>query len=36
MANFPPFSHVALTVTDLDTSVVWYNRVFDAEPVGGG
>jgi glyoxylase I family protein len=33
MAKFPPFSHVALTVTDLDTSVAWYNRLFDAEPV---
>jgi glyoxylase I family protein len=33
MAAFPPFSHVALTVTDLDASVAWYNRVFEAEPV---
>jgi glyoxylase I family protein len=33
MATFPPFSHVALTVTDLDVSVPWYNQLFEAEPV---
>jgi glyoxylase I family protein len=33
VAKFPPFSHVALTVTDLDMSVEWYNRLFEAEPV---
>jgi catechol 2,3-dioxygenase-like lactoylglutathione lyase family enzyme len=25
----PVISHVALTVTDLDTSIAWYQRVFD-------
>jgi len=32
MATFPSIAHVALTVTDLGTSVAWYNKVFDAEP----
>jgi glyoxylase I family protein len=33
MPTFPPFSHVALTVTDLDSSVPWYNRLLEAKPV---
>ncbi len=30
--NFPPIGHVALTVTDLDVSVPWYERLFDQKP----
>jgi glyoxylase I family protein len=33
MSDFPPIAHVALTVRDLATSVPWYARLFDAEPV---
>jgi catechol-2,3-dioxygenase len=33
MAEFPPLTHVALTVRDLSVSVPWYERLFDAEPV---
>jgi glyoxylase I family protein len=33
MPAFPSFAHVAVTVTDLDRSVRWYSRLFDAEPV---
>lgn len=28
----PSMHHLALTVTDLDTSVEWYSRVFDLKP----
>jgi len=28
----PTLHHVALTVTDLDASVAWYERVFDLTP----
>jgi catechol-2,3-dioxygenase len=31
--SFPTITHVAVTVTDLDRSVPWYTRLFDAEPV---
>lgn len=31
--TFPSITHVALTVTDLERSVPWYRRLFDAEPV---
>lgn len=31
--SFPSITHVALTVTDLERSVPWYRRLFDAEPV---
>ena len=33
MPEFPPIGHVALTVVDLERSVAWYRRLFDAEPV---
>jgi catechol 2,3-dioxygenase-like lactoylglutathione lyase family enzyme len=33
MADFPPLTHVALTVRDLATSVPWYERLLDAKPV---
>jgi glyoxylase I family protein len=33
MISFPPITHVAVTVRDLDVSVSWYARLFDADPV---
>jgi len=33
MAEFPPLTHVALTVRDLSVSVPWYQALFDADPV---
>jgi catechol-2,3-dioxygenase len=33
MAEFPPLTHVALTVRDLAVSVPWYEELLDAEPV---
>jgi glyoxylase I family protein len=33
MPAFPAISHVAVTVSDLDRSRAWYQRLFDAEPV---
>jgi glyoxylase I family protein len=33
MAEFPPLTHVALTVRDLSVSAPWYGELFDAEPV---
>lgn len=30
---FPSITHVAVTVTDIDRSVSWYHKLFDAEPV---
>ncbi len=33
MLEFPTITHVALTVTDLNRSVPWYQRLFDADPV---
>jgi len=33
MPEFPTITHVALTVSDLSTSVPWYQRLFEAEPV---
>ncbi|WP_346742428.1 VOC family protein [Rhabdothermincola salaria] len=32
MPVFPTITHVALTVTDLERSVPWYQRLFDAAP----
>jgi glyoxylase I family protein len=32
MSKFPAIGHLALTVSDLDASTIWYNRVFDTEP----
>ena len=31
--SFPTITHVALTVTDLDRSVPWYEQLFGAAPV---
>jgi len=33
MPAFPTIAHVAVTVPDLDRSVPWYERLFDAKPV---
>ena len=33
MSEFPPLTHVALTVRDLAVSVPWYEALLDAEPV---
>src|SRR3954468_6742382 len=33
MGEFPPLTHVALTVRDLSVSVPWYGALFDADPV---
>ncbi len=33
MTDFPPLTHVALTVRDLAVSVPWYSALFGAEPV---
>lgn len=33
MAQFPPLTHVALTVRDLATSVSWYEALLGADPV---
>src|SRR5581483_11326271 len=30
---FPAIAHVALTVSDLDRSVPWYQALFDSKPV---
>jgi glyoxylase I family protein len=32
MPSFPSFNHFALTVSDFDRSVEWYQRLFDAAP----
>ena len=33
MDPFPPITHVAVTVSDIERSVPWYRAVFDSEPV---
>ena len=33
MTEFPPITHVAVTVRDLSVSVPWYEALFDAKPV---
>jgi glyoxylase I family protein len=33
MPEFPALTHVAVTVSDLATSVAWYQRLIGAEPV---
>src|ERR1700687_2494406 len=33
MAEFPTITHVALTVSDLNRSVPWYEALFGAKPV---
>ena len=32
MSPFPPLNHFALTVTDLDRSMAWCRRLFEAPP----
>lgn len=32
MDPFPPITHVAVTVSDLERSVPWYRDLFDCEP----
>jgi glyoxylase I family protein len=32
VADFPPLTHVALTVRDLSVSIPWYQALFGAEP----
>jgi glyoxylase I family protein len=32
MPDFPPLTHVALTVRDLSVSVPWYEALFQAKP----
>jgi catechol 2,3-dioxygenase-like lactoylglutathione lyase family enzyme len=32
MPAFPPLNHFALTVADLDRSIAWYERLFEAPP----
>ncbi|GAC52576.1 VOC family protein [Gordonia amicalis] len=33
MPNFPALTHVAITVSDLDASTAWYQKLLDAQPV---
>jgi len=33
VTDFPAVTHVAVTVSDLDRSVEWYERLFGAKPV---
>jgi catechol-2,3-dioxygenase len=33
MSEFPPLTHVALTVSALSVSVPWYEALLDAQPV---
>jgi glyoxylase I family protein len=33
MPDFPPLTHVALTVRDLSVSVPWYQALLEAKPV---
>ncbi|HLX78156.1 MAG TPA: VOC family protein [Acidimicrobiales bacterium] len=33
MSDFPPLTHVAVTVTDLDRSRSWYEQLFGSTPV---
>jgi len=32
MATFPQVTHIALTVSDLDRSIAWYERLFASPP----
>jgi catechol 2,3-dioxygenase-like lactoylglutathione lyase family enzyme len=33
MSSFPAFSHYALTVSNLQRSIEWYERLFESPPV---
>jgi glyoxylase I family protein len=33
MSSFPAFNHYALTVSDLQRSIEWYERLFESPPV---
>ena len=33
MPEFPPITHVALTVTSLERSVPWYKDLFGSDPI---
>jgi catechol-2,3-dioxygenase len=33
MPEFPAVGHVAVTVSDIDRSVAWYEKLIDAKPV---
>jgi catechol 2,3-dioxygenase-like lactoylglutathione lyase family enzyme len=33
MASFPGYAHIAVTVTDLDKSRIWYQELFGVEPM---
>lgn len=33
MSQFPPLTHVALTVSDLSVSAPWYRALFGEDPV---
>ncbi|TWF81089.1 glyoxalase/bleomycin resistance protein/dioxygenase superfamily protein [Pseudonocardia hierapolitana] len=33
MTEFPPLTHIAVTVRELNVSVPWYEALFDARPV---
>jgi glyoxylase I family protein len=33
MSQFPPLTHVALTVRDLSVSTTWYAALFESDPV---
>jgi glyoxylase I family protein len=33
MPDFPPLTHIAVTVTDLERSTAWYTGLFGAAPV---
>jgi catechol 2,3-dioxygenase-like lactoylglutathione lyase family enzyme len=34
VSSFPAFSHYALTVSNLQRSIEWYERLFGSPPVG--
>ena len=33
MSDFPAFNHYALTVSNLQRSIEWYERLFESPPV---
>jgi catechol 2,3-dioxygenase-like lactoylglutathione lyase family enzyme len=34
VSSFPPFHHYALTVSNLERSTAWYERLFESPPTG--